>query len=266
VAEPRLAREVASCLRLATPPRQLVKRGEHVVVLIGEKIRIAARLEPRRTPTLATGTAWVPDASPGRAPLDIFGRGIMLRMASEVGAAQDSVILASFENRHAAEHMVASLGRGFREKHRKGHATALVISDNKDGSLRLTQSRALTASGFVYTVIRISLSWMIGFMGLFSTLRGGIGATHEVRARKSHVGSDEHAAHAMLARVGPDAALVLVSCDDQETRQAVVARAADSASESWDGSRAEFLAALDPGSQHDWVRAAVGELQPRPAH
>ena len=31
------------------------------------------------------------------------------------------------------------------------------------------------------------------------------------------------------------------------------------ASERWDGSRAEFLAGLDPGSQHDWLRAAVGE-------
>jgi hypothetical protein len=61
------------------------------------------------------------------------------------------------------------------------------------------------------------------------------------------------------AQVGPDAALVLVCCDDQETRQAVVARAADRASESWDGSRAQFLAGLDPGSQHDWLRAAVGQ-------
>jgi hypothetical protein len=183
----------------------------------------------------------------------------MPRMPSEAGAAQGLVILASFANRHAAEHMVASLGRGFRKKHRKGHATALVLSGNKDGSLKLTQSRVVTASGFVYTVIRISLSWMIGFWGLLSTLRGGKGAAHEVRARKSHVGSDEHPAHAMLARVGPDAALVLVACDDKETRQEVVARAADRASESWDGSRAEFLAALDPGSQHDWIRAAVGE-------
>lgn len=59
-------------------------------------------------------------------------------MASDVDATHDFVVLASFENRHAAEHMLASLGRGFRKKHRKGHATALVISDNKDGSLELT--------------------------------------------------------------------------------------------------------------------------------
>jgi hypothetical protein len=40
-------------------------------------------------------------------------------MASEVDAAQESVVLASFANRHAAEHMLASLGREFRKKARK---------------------------------------------------------------------------------------------------------------------------------------------------
>jgi hypothetical protein len=155
--------------------------------------------------------------------------------------------------------MLGSLGRGFRKKHRKGHATALVIHRNKDGSLTLTQSRILSASGVAYTLTRISLSVVIGFTGTLSTLRGTKGAAHEVRTRKSHVGSDEQTAHAILARVGPDAALALVCCDDQETRQAVAARAADRATESWVGSRAQFLAGLDPGSQHDWLRAAVGE-------
>jgi hypothetical protein len=79
------------------------------------------------------------------------------QMPSEADAAQDLVILASFENRHAAEHMLASL-------------------------------------------------------------KGAKGAVQEVRERESHVGSDERAVHALLARVGPDAALVLVCCDDQETR------------------------------------------------
>jgi len=83
-------------------------------------------------------------------------------MASEVDSAQDAVILASFENRRAAERMLASLGRGFRKKHRKGHVRALVISGNKDGSLEVTQSRVLTAGGFVYTLIRIPLSVAIG--------------------------------------------------------------------------------------------------------
>jgi hypothetical protein len=180
-------------------------------------------------------------------------------MASEVDPARESIVLASFESRRAAEHMLASLGRGFRKKHREGHVKALVVSGNEDGSLKVTQSRVLTASGFVATLLRISLAWTVGFLGLLSTIRGGEGAAHEVREHKSHVGSDERAAHAILARVGPGAALLLVGCDDQETRQAVVAGAADRAVESWDGQRAEFLAALDPGSQHDWVRAALGE-------
>ena len=139
-----------------------------------------------------------------------------------------------------------------------GHATALVISSNEDGSLKLTQSRVLSASGVVYTGMRISLSVVMGFMGMLSSLRGAEGGIKEVRERGSHVGADEQKAHAMLARVGPHAALVLVACDDRETRQAAVAKAADQASESWDFSRTEFLADLDPGPKHDWVRAALG--------
>ena len=62
---------------------------------------------------------------------------------------------------------MASLGRGFRQKHRKGHAEALVVTANKDGSLKITQSRALSASGFLYTVMRIGLAVLIGFFGMF---------------------------------------------------------------------------------------------------
>ena len=45
----------------------------------------------------------------------------------------------------------------------------------------------------------------------------------------------------------------------EKTRQAAVAKAADQASESWDASRTEFLADLDPGAKHDWVCTALGE-------
>jgi hypothetical protein len=176
------------------------------------------------------------------------------QVAPESGS---SVILASFENRHAAEHGLASLRRGFRKEARKGHAKALVISGNKDASLKVTQSRVLSASGLVYTLIRIPLSVAIGFTGIFSTLKGAKGAVHEVHDHKSGVGADETAAHALLAQVGPNAALVLVTCDDQKMRQKVAAEFADRASKSWDGPRAQFLADLDPGSQHDWVRAAL---------
>jgi hypothetical protein len=180
-------------------------------------------------------------------------------VAPEVDPAQESIVLARFESRHTAEQMLASLGRGFRNEHRKGHAKALLVSRNQDGSLKLTHSRVLTASSFVSTVLHISLSWMIGFMGLRSTVQGGIGAAHEVREHESHVGSDEKTTHAILARIGPSGALVLVRCDGDEMRQTVGARAADRASESWDGSLAEFLADLDPGTADDWVRSALGE-------
>jgi len=126
-------------------------------------------------------------------------------MASEVDAAQDWVILAGFQNGRAAEHMVASLGRGFRQKHRKGHAEALVVTANKDGSLKITQSRALSASGFLYTVMRIGLSVLIGFLGMLGALRGAKGSVKEARHRGAHVGADDRRAHELLGGIGPDA-------------------------------------------------------------
>ena len=180
-------------------------------------------------------------------------------MATEVDGGQESVIIASFEDRRGAERMVASLGRGFRKTHRKGHATALVISGNQDGSLSVTQSRVVSASGVVYTGMRISLSVAVGFMGMVSSLQGAKGAAHQVRKRGSHAGTAQHRAQEILAEVGPDAAVVLICCDDQATRQAAIAAATDRASRSWDGSREMFLAGLEPGSGHDWLRAALDE-------
>jgi hypothetical protein len=182
-------------------------------------------------------------------------------MASEgdpvARSGQEWVVLASFENRHAAERMLASLGPEFRRNARKGHADAFVLSGNADGSLKLTESRLLEASGFAATVIGVSLSWLVGFMGVVSTLRGAKGTAHAAHIRRSHVGSDEQRAHEILAQAGPDAAILLVRCKDRETAQRVAAGAADRASYSWDGSMPVFLAALDPGSKHDWVRAAL---------
>ena len=175
------------------------------------------------------------------------------------GPAGDSVVLASFDSYRHAEHMLASLGHGFRAKARKGGARAVVVRGNPDGSLKVTESRVLSASDLVSTVLRVSLSWTIGFMGLLSTLRGAKEEARAAHARKGHTGSGEHRAHEILADAGPHAAIVLVRCQDQQTRQMVAGAAAGSAEGSWDGSLTEFLAALDPGSTHDWVRAAVGE-------
>jgi hypothetical protein len=184
-------------------------------------------------------------------------------MASEGGAAegvgQEWVALASFENRHAAEHMLLSLGRGFRKKAGKGGASAFVVSGNKDGSLKLTESRVLEAGYLTHTLLRVSVSWMVGFWGTLSTLKGVKAGVHAAHKRESHVGSDEQRAHEIIAEAGPQAAIALVRCKDPEMGQVVAARAADRGRYSWHGPLAQFLAGLDPGSTDDWVRSALDE-------
>jgi hypothetical protein len=184
-------------------------------------------------------------------------------MASEGGAAeaagQESVVLASFENRHAAEHTLLSLGRGFRKKARKGGAAAFVVSANKDGSLKLTESRVLEAGDLTATLLRVSVSWMVGFWGTLSTLKGVKAGAHAAHKRESHVGSDEKRGHEIIAEAGPNAAIALVRIKDAEMGEAIAARAADRGAYSWHGSLAQFLSSLDPGSKHDWVRSALDE-------
>ena len=100
---------------------------------------------------------------------------------------------------------------------------------------------------------------MAGLAGTLSALKGAKTVTHAAHRRASHVGSDAQRAQAILAEVGPRAAIALLRCKDPEIREAATARASDRASSSWDGSLTEFLAALDPGDKHDWVRAALDE-------
>ena len=103
-------------------------------------------------------------------------------MTSETNSAaksrQESVVVASFDSYRHAEHMLASLGRGFRKKARKGGTTAVVVRGNPDGSLKVTESRVLSASDLASTLIRVSLAVTIGFMGLFSTLKGAKSEAH----------------------------------------------------------------------------------------
>jgi hypothetical protein len=67
-------------------------------------------------------------------------------MTSETGSVaksgQEPVVLASFDGYRQAEQMLASLGREFRRKARKGGARAVVVRGNPDGSLKVTESRA----------------------------------------------------------------------------------------------------------------------------
>lgn len=177
----------------------------------------------------------------------------------------ESVVLASFESSRHAEHMLASLGRAFRSDARKGEAAAVVVTGNPDGSLKLTQSRVLTASGFGYAVIRVSLAWMVGFLGTLPMLKGARGGIQAARIHEQHVGADELRAHQILGDAGPKAAVVLIRCANQQTLHKVATAASDQAVQSWDGSLTEFLAALDSGSTHDWVRDAVGKTS-RPSH
>ena len=168
-------------------------------------------------------------------------------------------MLASLENRRAAERMVASLGRRFRRTARKGGASALVLSGNADGSLELTQSRALTVGGLTAALMGASVAWTVGLLGIVAMLRGTKAPVSAARIHEGHVGSDEHLAHEMLAEAGPHSALVLLRCKDEETWEQVRTRTARRAIKNWYGSLKEFLAALDPGSQHDWVRTALGQ-------
>lgn len=81
-----------------------------------------------------------------------------------------------------------------------------------------------------------------------------------VEVRGGHVGSEEHRAHEILAGAGPHAALVLGLLQGPARRIRWSPRLRPTMRKgSWDGSLTEFLATLDPGSAHDWVRVAVGE-------
>jgi hypothetical protein len=170
---------------------------------------------------------------------------------------QDSVVISSFDSYSHAEHRVAKLGWGFRKKARKGDATAVVIRGNADGSMKVTESRVLSANQLVSVLLHLSLSWTVGFLGLFSTFKGAKSGARATHAHQRHVGSNEDRAHEVLAHVGPDAAIVLIRCHEQ-TRQTVADGLANGASDSWDCSLGEFLSSLDPGNTDDWVRAAVG--------
>jgi hypothetical protein len=134
-----------------------------------------------------------------------------------------------------------------------------VISGNKDGSLKLTQSRVPTAAGVAAIIPRLIASIMVGLIGISSILKGAKSGGHAAHTRAAHVGSDEQAVRAILAKAGPNAAIVMVCCEDLQTRHEVAAQATGRAISSWEGSRSEFLAVLEPGSTHDWVRAALGE-------
>jgi hypothetical protein len=105
----------------------------------------------------------------------------------------------------------------------------------------------------------------VGGPVLAATLRGAKSAAHAVQEHGSHVGSDDQRAHEIIAQAGPGAAIALARGQDPEMRRMVAAVAADRASHTWAGAMTQFLAALDPGPKHDYVRAALNEpTKPNP--
>ncbi len=98
------------------------------------------------------------------------------------------VVIASFPNRHAAEHMLASLGPGFRRNANKGHTEAFVITGNADGSLKLTKSRVLEAGGLASTIARIAVFVMVGLIGVVAMFKGAKATAHAAHKHQSQAG------------------------------------------------------------------------------
>ena len=121
---------------------------------------------------------------------------------------QGSIVLATFKKRGAAERMLASLGRNFRHEARKGKSDVFVISANADGSLKVTESRVVEASGFISFLIHIATAILVGFLGLFSTLKEAFRVRRSTQVHAAHVGMDDMKSHGILAQAGEDAVLV----------------------------------------------------------
>lgn len=175
----------------------------------------------------------------------------------EEGTSEEFVLLASVASRGGGERLVMSLGHRFRATARKGKSSALVVSANPDGSLKLTESRVQTASNLSAAALRVTAALMTGFLGVVSTLKGGKETVRTAQMHEGNVGADEHAAHALLAEAGANSAIVLVRCHNHDLVKHVQARAADRATHTWHGSMTEFRATLNPGPEHDWVREAL---------
>ncbi len=175
-----------------------------------------------------------------------------------------SVVVASFKSRRLAERMVASLGHSFRHQALKGSAAAFVVTRDPDGSFRLVQSRVVTATGVVANVSKFAAIVMAGLIGIGPAIKGVKAAGHRAHQRQSGVGQDADRLAKVFDQLGPHGACVLIHCNDEETAQAVVARADERGDHSSHYARPEFLALLDRlGNNYDWIRPAVDNPAPR---
>jgi hypothetical protein len=179
------------------------------------------------------------------------------RAHPKLGSASEAVVVASFANRHAAEHMLASLGRDFRRKARKGEASAFLVTGNADGSFSLVQSRVLTASGVAAAAMGVAAATLAGLLGMMSALRGGRTVVQAAHKRQTHVGTDAQRLRDILAQAGPHASLAVVRCADPGDAAAAAALLVGRAGYSWHGSRDEFITGINQAvGTYDWLLAA----------
>jgi hypothetical protein len=70
---------------------------------------------------------------------------------------------------------------------RKGEADALVVTANPDDSLKVKQSRVLREGNLINLVARLSLSLIVGFMGILAGLKGVKRTRHAHHDHERHV-------------------------------------------------------------------------------
>jgi hypothetical protein len=156
--------------------------------------------------------------------------------------------------------MLASLGRDFRKKARKGGVAAFLIRGNADGSFSLVQSRVLTASGVAAAGIGVTVATVAGLLGIMSAIRGGKTVVGAARKRETHVGADAQRLRDILAQAGPHASVAVVRCADPGEGATVVTLAAARARDSWQGSRDEFVTGVNQAvGKYDWLLSALDQ-------
>ena len=185
------------------------------------------------------------------------GRGSLPPAASS----SESVVVASFSSRRAAERMVASLGHRFRHQALKGGATAYVVTRDHDGSFKVAQSRSATATGVVSNVGKFAAIVVAGLYGIGPAIKGVKAAGHRAHQRQSGVGQNANRLAELFDELGPNGACVLFSCVDDETAATAAKRADERGSHSSHYSQRDFLAVLEHlGHEYDWLRPTVSEL------
>jgi hypothetical protein len=106
----------------------------------------------------------------------------------------------------------------------------------------------------------VAVATMAGLLGIMSALRGGKTVVHAARERGTHVEPEAQRLREVRAQAGPHASVMVVRCADPDEAAAIVSLAAERASDSWHGSRAEFFAGLEQAAgDFEWLLAAFDQ-------